>query len=345
MYSFRRIGSPGYALQLEKTSMTVPLLMSLLFVVWLGGRPVSHEFGDTVNYAMFYLLFSPDMEIVPSLKNEWVWAALNVLSKRADFDIHAFFTLVEAGYIFSVLWAVKKFMPSNPVLGMLFVYTSLMFFTFGTNGLRNGLACHLVLLGMAFFFEDKYWQAALVCLLAFGTHRSVMLPIASVVAARYLVPNVKYALLFWLASIAVSLIFGNSIVNFFASLGFDDRMNSYNTTDYDSDFRHTGFRWDFLLYSAMPIVMGWYVCIKRKIRDRWFETLFATYCMCNAFWVMVIRAAFSNRFAYLSWFMYPVIIAYPLVNLAVWDDQDKKTGVILLVYAGFTLFMQGYYWG
>jgi len=53
----------------------------------------------------------------------------------------------------------------------------------------------------------------------------------------------------------------------------------------------------------------------------------------------VIRAAFSNRFAYLSWFIYPLVIAYPLLRMNIWEDQDRKTAQILLAYSGFTFFM------
>ena len=90
--------------------------------------------------------------------------------------------------------------------------------------------------------------------------------------------------------------------------------------------------------------MAWYVCIKRQISDNWYNALCTVYCLCNAFWIIVIRSSFSNRFAYLSWFLYPIMIAYPLVNLPVWNDQDRKTGQILLAYCGFTVFMQLIYW-
>ncbi len=111
-----------------------------------------------------------------------------------------------------------------------------------------------------------------------------------------------------------------------------------------SQFSREGFRWDFLLYSTVPIVMGWYICVKRKIQDNWYNVICTVYCLCNAFWIMVIRSAFSNRFAYLSWFIYPIVIAYPLINLPVWEDQDRKTGIILLAYAGFTFFMLTFIW-
>ena len=111
-----------------------------------------------------------------------------------------------------------------------------------------------------------------------------------------------------------------------------------------SEFSRTGFRWDFLLYSAAPVVMAWYVCIKRNLQDNWYNVICTTYCLCNAFWVMVIRSAFSNRFAYLSWFLYPIVIAYPLVNMPLQEAQDRLTGWILLAYGGFSAFMWFFFW-
>ena len=94
----------------------------------------------------------------------------------------------------------------------------------------------------------------------------------------------------------------------------------------------------------MPVVMAWYVCIHKGVSDNWYNALCVAYCLCNAFWIMVIRSAFSNRFAYLSWFMYPIIIAYPLVNLPVREDQDRFTGWVLIAYAAFSVFMWFVFW-
>ena len=344
-YAFKYIGFNGYSFHIQKPNYLFTFFICLFFVVWIGNRPISGVFGDTINYALSYSLLDDTETAYFSLKAEWFWYGLMLVCKKSGLTVHGFFIIVEAGYILSALWAVKRFMPTNPMLGMLFVFTSLMFFTFGTNGLRNGLACHIILLAMSFFFDDKYLIGALLCLIAFGIHRSTMLPIAGMFTGRFILTDLKWAIYFWIFSIFLSLILGNSIINYFASFGFDDRMNSYNTSEYKDQFSQTGFRWDFLIYSAMPILMGWYVCVKKKIKDDWYKALCITYTLCNAFWVMVITAAFSNRFAYLSWFMYPIIIAYPLVNLPIWKDQEKKTGIILLAYSAFTFFIQGIYWG
>ncbi len=237
-------------------------------------------------------------------------------------------------------------MPNKTLLALLFIWSSLSFYTYGVNGIRNGLACHVFILALSYLVDRRYVVGALLCLAAFGIHRSIMLPIAAALVSIFFIKSPKTAIRFWCISILLSLVAGGAITNFFASLGFDDRMSGYTSAGADmSEFSHTGFRWDFLLYSAMPVWLTWYVAVKGRIRDRVFNILSTTYILSNAFWVMVIASSFSNRFAYLSWFLYPVVIAYPLINLRVWRDQDHKTGLILLAYCGFTLFMELVYWG
>ena len=339
----QRMSSPGNTMQQNGSTVLIPAILSIVLVLWMGLRPVSTAFGDTVVYAHIYN-FLDSRTVSVDWDNEWIWALLMNSSKAAGFSLNIFFTIVEAGYILSAFWAVKRFMPSNPMLGMLFLLNSLMFFTFGVNGLRNGLACHLVLLGTSFLYDDKWVPGAVMFLLAFGIHRSIMLPIAAILFGLFVNRNVRYAIIFWLASIVVSLIAGGAVTNFFEGLGFDDRMTQYSTYSDMSEFSHSGFRWDFLLYSAMPIVMAWYVCIKKGMQDNWYNAICMAYCLANAFWVMVIRAAFSNRFAYLSWFLYPIVIAYPLVNMDFRNDMDRFTGIILIAYACFSLFMWFIFW-
>lgn len=339
----RYINSPGYYLQ-EKGSrdFIFPLLLCIVFAFFLGGRPINRVFGDTVNYAREYWDLQV-RDVQADWSGEWVWQWFMVMCKSLDLSVEWFFTLVDLVYFLTVLFAVKKFMPENVLLATLFVLSSLMFFTFGVNGIRNGAACHILLLAIAYVFSGNYVVGCLLGAIAFGVHRSVALPIAACVAALYVLKDVKYSIYFWLASIPLSLLGGGFFIGFFAGLGFDDRMSQYATANASEGFSSTGFRWDFLLYSSMPVLMAWWVCVKKQISDNWYNALCTMYCICNAFWVLVIRSNFSNRFAYMSWFMYPLIIAYPLIMLPVWDDQDQKIGTILIAYMAFT-FVMSYLW-
>ena len=175
-----------------------------------------------------------------------------------------------------------------------------------------------------------------------GVHRSTMLPSAAAIASIYVLKDTKNTLRFWFASIAISLVAGPAVTNFFSSLGFDDRMSNYAVDASEmasGSFSSTGFRWDFLLYSAFPVAMIWYVTRYRRFTDMAYSLFANVYFLCNAFWIMVIRSSFSNRFAYLSWFIYPVVIALPLLRMNLWKDQDRRTAIILFFYTGFTFFM------
>lgn len=338
-----RVASPGDTYKESGSGLMLPLILCTVITLWIGLRPVSGAFGDTVNYALGYSNLDPH-NIKMNWSEEWIWQWLMNGCKAIGLSVNSFFLIVAVGYVYSALLAVYRFMPSDPMLGVVFLLCSLMFFPFAVNGLRNGLACHMVLLGASLLFDDKWLWGSLVCLIAFGIHRSVLLPITAVFVGLFLMRDVRYAIIFWGLSILVSLVIGDAISGFFSSLGFDDRMTQYISIDNMSEFSREGFRWDFLLYSAVPVVMAWYVCIYKNCSDNWYNVLCVTYLLCNAFWIMVIRSAFSNRFAYLSWFLYPVIIAYPLVNRKFRDDQDRFTGWILLAYASFSVFMWFVFW-
>lgn len=329
----------------NKGQILFPLILALYFAIWIGLRPVSFVFGDTVNYARSYAELSEYTNPEIDWKGEWLWSMFTVACKNLGLSVNIYFLITEIGYIFTAVWAVKKFVPTSPYLGCLFLFSSLMFFTFGVNGLRNGLACHIILLAMAFLMEDKRVIAFVLAFLALGIHRSVMLPIAGTIAAMTVIKKPKWALYCWLASIVLSLLAGERLTEFISGLDYDSRMSSYSTmTDFDGQFSQRGFRWDFLLYSAMPVWMIWYVNIKKGLRDGWFNIISITYLLANSFWVIVIRAAFSNRFAYLSWFLYPIVIVYPLCNMRAWENQDRVAGQILLAYCGFTIFMLTIFW-
>ncbi|MCR5464845.1 MAG: EpsG family protein [Bacteroidales bacterium] len=340
----RRIISPDNSYQTRGSGWLIPFLISLAFAIWLGFRPISGmAFGDTANYAMEYPRLGVH-DVKMDWNSEWIWQWLMVGCKSAGLSVSMFLLVVELIYVLTAFFAAKRFMPSDPMMGMLFVMGSLMFFSFGVNGIRNGMACHIVLLAISLLLDDKYVWGILLSLVAFGIHRSTALPLVAVFVAILGFRDFRYAMAFWILSILISSVAGDTVSGFFASLGFDDRMTQYVSIRDMSQFSKKGFRWDFLLYSAAPVFMGWYICVYKKLQDNWYNVICMVYSLCNAFWIMVIRSAFSNRFAYLSWFIYPIVIAYPLVNLHVWDKQDRNTGWILLAYVGFTGLMFTFVW-
>lgn len=335
------ISKYGIFLIQRNTNQPLVLIYIFLFVLLVGLRPISgYYFGDTSNYAQLYNLFvNGILQYSPDSK-EWFFEWLMYQCSQV-MNVHSFFLLIEILYVIPVLWACKKLVSNHALLMFLVCMGAFSFFTYGTNGIRNGMACSLIIAALTCVHGNLMQKVigGILAFLAFNIHRSTALPIVCILAT-FFVKDTRLILGWWIASIFLSLVAGGPIEAFFTGLGFDDRLSSYATDDSaDAMFSSTGFRWDFLLYSAMPILLGYYVVIKRKIWDKNYLLLLHTYILCNSFWVMMIRASYSNRFAYLSWFLYALVLIYPCLKLPIWKDQGKKTALIILGHLGFTLFM------
>ena len=321
------------------------LVLSIILILFLGLRPVSYHFVDTVNYAEKYQLLQFGLAQYSPEDSDWLFAWF--MDWCAQFmSVHMFFLLVELGYIGCTLWACKRLMRNNVWVALLMNLVAFSYYSYGINGIRNGLACSIMLVAFSYILgsnRDKI-IAAILCFCAYNIHHSMALPILMMVISAFVLPkfknSLKLTIAFWILSIFLSLTVGDWLETFFAGLGFDDRLSSYITSDeYDESFSNTGFRWDFLLYSVMPIILGWHVVIRKLVRNKTYLMLLNTYILCNSFWIMLIRASFSARFAYLSWFIYPMLLAYPLLKLPIWRGQGNKLNWIMLANLGFTYFM------
>lgn len=323
------------------------LILCLCLALWIGFRPEKSYwiFGDSVLYAHIYKLMGSHLDGAYLDSSEWVWYKFSYFCSQS-MSVQFYFALIALGYFGFTFYACKVLTKNNVLVSVLFMMGAFSFFSYGTNGLRNGLACSIVLTVTALLSKSRknLLIAFLLAFLAINIHKTTMLPLATLFASIYVVKSFKWAYTFWLISIVISLVAGGAVTALFAGLGFDDRL-SYLTSMDEGMFSRTGFRWDFLIYSMMPIILGYYVVIKRGIQDRTYTILLNTYTLANAFWVMVIRANYSNRFAYLSWFMYPIVLAYPLLKLDIWGDrQGTRLKQIMLAHIGFTWFMQTFYW-
>ena len=317
------------------------ILLSCIVIFFIGLRPISAVFSDMLGYAATY----DNLYVVEDKEPGLWWIA--ALCKELGFNATVWFLIVCAAYYGFTLLAIKMLSPNN--WDYIFITFLIAFSTlaYATNGIRNGLALAFLTIGMAVFIakRGKTKYLSILCFVyAYMTHKSVVLPLACFFAAYYLI-NFKRAFYFWLLSIIISLVAGSAVSNIFLGLGFDDRLDGYLMGNDYAGFSHAGFRWDFLLYGFMPILLGYYAVIKKGVQDRKYEVLLTTYTLANAFWVMVIRAPFSDRFAYLSWFLYAIVLAYPLFSVDIWGKrQGRIARNILNIHLSFTLFMNLIYY-
>nr|WP_279343041.1 EpsG family protein [Geothrix paludis] len=307
----------------------------------MGLRPISGRyFVDMGTYAFdFKRLQGPGAPPVMYGAGEWAFAGF-MKASAAAMSAETWFLLCAALYVGVIAWAVWRVHgPRAAYPTLLMAVSSFSFWAYGTNGIRNGLATSLVLLGMA--FRDRKIPMALIFILAIGTHASAILPIA-VFLLTFVYANPMAYLGGYLFAVLLSLTMGGWWEQAFAASGLmgDGRFSGYLVDQSNAQaFSATGFRWDFLAYSLWPIAMGGWQIFRNRFTDRFYLQLFNTYVAANAFWVLVIRASFSNRFAYLSWFLMSWVMVYPLLADAASRGRNRALAGVLLAYFGFTYLM------
>lgn len=339
-FFFRLQNVSSKKLLMRKRSSFGVYIYVLLFIIVVGLRPISSAFGDTVNYALGYEDFSLTAERIIVSRDSLFYSFMWLCSQHIS--VYWFFFIVEILYVLPITYACYRLLHKNADIGVLFCIASFSFFSYSVNGIRNGMALSLVLLALTYIQGDVKDKIICGILSAFAIsfHASATLPVLCMVLT-FVIKKPKWLFYFWGLSIIVSLLAGNTVSSFFAGLGFDDRLSDYILSEVDESlFSHVGFRWDFLLYSTVPVIWGVYIIYKKRVCDKQFIILLGTYLLANAFWIMVIRAGYSNRFAYLSWFLYPIVISYPLLKLKIWPKtQGQKTAMIMMAHLAFTLFM------
>jgi len=306
----------------------------LLVTLYMGLRPISGHFVDMVTYAQIFERIAADPGSIPFTK-DWIFSGLIKTSAQL-IDAQTFFLVCAILYVVPFYFIAKKNFSAFWPIGLVAMISFYGFWSYGVNGIRQGLGSSWFLLA---FCSPKLRYQILFCVLATGFHTALLLPSAALMAARF-GPGPRVWLMFWILCIPLSWGMGSFWENFFANLGFEDERIAYLTTEGDErKFAVTGFRWDFLLFSAVPVAIGYYFVDILKYTDKVYSWLFSTYLITNAFWILVIRANFSNRFAQLSWSLMGFLVIYPLLRQRLLPNQEKYLGLGLVIFYGMTYFL------
>jgi hypothetical protein len=311
----------------------------LLFVVlYIGLRPISYKFGDMAVYAEDFEKYRNGMAL--RIERDMLFEMFMQFCSKI-MSAEAFFMVCACIYTLPLYLFSKKVFKDYWFYSFLILVMSFSFWAYGTNGIRNGIATSLFLYAIS---RSNKVYIAIWIFIAVSIHQSLIVPsLAYVISLFY--KNTKLYIAGWFIAIPLSLILGSFWESFFMGLGLveEQRVVGYlsgseQMLDQVVEIK-TGFRWDFLLYSSTGVLSGWYFIVKKKFDDKFYNHLFTVYLIGNALWILVIRANFSNRIAYLSWFLLGAVIIYPLLKYQVFNKQHRVIGGIFLAYFSFTYLL------
>lgn len=329
----------------RRTNQASAIFLFVAVVCFIGLRPISIVFGDTIAYARGFLNFDQrDLFASPLIEAKDVgWSILSSILYPSK-SVTLLFTVCAILYLGPPLIAFKEKYNNLYSIALLIFICSFSFWGFGVNGLRNGISTSFLILG---FYSRPPLNKILFFIIAVSMHKSALLPIGAYLIS-YTHASKKTYLYIWCACIVLSLAVGEHVASYievFDIFGSDNRLSLYIAQTAEQTgvtFSSMGFRFDFLLYSSVPIYIGYKYMNDFGKDDTFYRHLFITYILCNAFWLFTIYIPYNNRFAYLSWFLYPILISHPYLTKIESDPQRYRYAIIkpciFLNYA-FTYFM------
>lgn len=325
------LSDSGY--QIAAVPVFFSVIIALYVIMTIGGYPIT-LYDDKYNYANSFLHINLE-EINKSKDKGWSYYTLYVRSVTSSKDFYFYLTAliyVAGYYIFALRFISSKFI----FYFLLAVFSSFGFFSYGVNTLRAGFS--LALLLIAFSVYKKLPLFIIFATFSVLCHKSMAIPLAAFVVTIFYNKS-QFFLYIWITALLIAAVNLGAVSGFIQSKigGFDDRGVGYLKAK-DTAYK-TGFRIDFVTYSLIPIVVGYYYIFKLKVKDVIYIRLYNSYILSNSIWLLVIRMNYTDRMAYLSWFLIPFILLYPILKYKLPINQRRYLNITIAGILLFTSYM------
>ncbi len=317
-------------------SLTIFIIV-VVFSTLIGIRPMSVG-SDTIQYAQQYYFVKGEPFSWQSNTDNILFDNLFAFFGSLNLDISSFFIFIATIYFSCIAFASKKMFPQNTEIAFFSYLVAFSTFSYGTDGIKAGAGAAIFLVAMA--YREKKMTSILLALISIGFHHSMVVAVyAYIISLLY--KNTRMYFFGWAFATVIAIMHINVFQEIFAGFA-DETGKDYLTT---SDGYMTGFRPDFILYSAMPVLIGYIMFVKRMVRNDVYEFLLRIYLTTNSVWMLCMYASYTNRIAYLSWFMYPFVLLYPYLSISLGPYQVKETKTVVQYHMWFTAFMVIIYYG
>ena len=171
---------PARVVQAESVNNLLIVVTSLIIIIILGYREwwVEEAFGDSIRYGFSYLQASSESV---EFSKDIGFGVLIFVCRYFGLSVNGFFLICAALYVVPLAISVKKIDKKHSFLVFLFIICSMSFFTYGVNGIRNGISTSFLLL--AYACGKVTLKTIIYCVIAVTFHVSALLSILCWVAS------------------------------------------------------------------------------------------------------------------------------------------------------------------
>ena len=248
-------------------NIDISILICIFFILFIGLRdPFGIEFGDSQLYTRGYL----DNWGLPFM---WDWETKNYLydnifllfSSKA-IPIELFYLFISFIYFGGIWLCCKIVFPKDTFPSFIVYLAGFSTYSYSINGIKAGAAASLFLIAIALREKKKYLLTGVFLFFSLGFHHAMLMPIVAFVLCSFF-KNPKFYLGFWIVCFFISVLHITYFQNLFLSIGsdIDDKVIDYLGEDlstYNFSRLKSGFRLDFIIYSFIPVLIGWFAIFK-----------------------------------------------------------------------------------
>lgn len=320
-------------------------LFTILLALFIGFRPVSVDyFVDMENYADSYnALRTADYVFYTAEDSNILFDNIYLYMATHGIAATYFFLVIAVIYFVCIAWACSMLFPNDKFVSILVYLSAFSTYSYGVNGIKAGAAAALFLVAVA-FYQRRQWVGVIVfVLLSYGMHHAMVLPIVAFVACLF-VKNTKVYLAFWVVCFFLALFHVTFFQELMAGLVNEHGAEYLRGAGGYVKQIFGGFRIDFVLYSIVPMVVGLIAIEKKQIKSENYEFLLNLYTLTNAVWLLCMYSDYTNRIAYLSWCLYPIVLIYPFLNEEWEGPKYKIFQWVVYGHLAFNLVMVFIYW-
>lgn len=319
-----------------KDKMGMGLVVAVGLTILIGTRPISYAFIDMMNYHFDYLSYQGETSHFDRETTNLIFDNLLLFMATSGMPEEWFYILMATVNFGCTYAACRKMFPRDSYIAFLVFAAAFSTFSYCTNGIKAGAAAAVFLLALAYKEEKR--KAVFLLFLAYGMHHSMILPIAAYIGCWFYDKQKLYFGI-WFICLLLAAAHVTAFQELFSSFSDQRTQDLYLGNTKDAYGLEAGFRPDFILYSAIPIIVGYYAIYKRKIQSKYYSFLINTYMLTNAVWMLCMYATFTNRIAYLSWGMYPVVLIYPFLMEQMGPKRYKQLYWVVLGHLCFSFIM------
>lgn len=324
-----------------KASLIVGSIIALGTAYWIATTPVPWDTGNDRDVYIISFEWKRDYVTDPAecfkTRDPFFQLYQYFISRFAGYKVWLLITALI--YTGNYLLASYRFGKERLTALLIAFIAGFGFFTYGINGIRTGLAMSFILLGLS--YRKNLPVLIISFLIAVLFHLSMIIPAVAIVLSMLLgKKKVGIGEAVWVAAFIISLAGGDRLMDIVTSLAHGGRteylVNDGMLAELPVQY-NTGFRWDFIAFSLLPMTAAFFYRYVLKYRSNTYAVTFTTYLLVNALWLLVIRLPFTDRFAYLSWALMPILFFYPLTD-TILKIRYKKIFLGVGVFSSAVLF-------